>query len=48
MLPLLIKRVGLDPAAACGPILTTVVDTLGFFMILGIASLFVARHAAAG
>lgn len=37
MLPLLAKRLGVDPAATSGPILTTVADTSGFFMVLGIA-----------
>ena len=37
--PLLMKRFGVDPAVASGPILTTVTDMCGFFLVLGIASL---------
>ena len=36
-LPLLLKRVGIDPATAAGPILTTVVDTGGFSLVLSLA-----------
>ncbi|GAG23820.1 unnamed protein product, partial [marine sediment metagenome] len=38
-LPLLLKRIRLDPVIASGPILTTVVDTGGFFMVLSFAAL---------
>jgi magnesium transporter len=38
-LPLALKRLGLDPAAASGPILTTVVDTGGFFLVLSLAAI---------
>jgi magnesium transporter len=38
-LPLALKRAGLDPAAASGPILTTVVDTGGFFLVLSLAAI---------
>lgn len=37
LLPLISKRLGLDAAAISGPVLTTVADTSGFFMVLGIA-----------
>ena len=37
--PLLLKRFGADPAVASGPILTTVTDMCGFFLVLGIATL---------
>ena len=37
-LPLALKRMGLDPAAGSGPILTTVVDTGGFFLVLSLAA----------
>jgi magnesium transporter len=37
-LPLALKRMGMDPAAASGPILTTVVDTGGFFLVLSLAA----------
>lgn len=38
-LPLLMRRLKLDPALASGPILTTVTDMCGFFLILSLASL---------
>lgn len=39
LLPLLLKRLKVDPALAAAPILTTVTDASGFFLILGIATL---------
>ena len=36
--PLLLRRVGVDPALASGPILTTVTDMCGFFLVLSLAS----------
>ena len=36
--PLLLRRFGLDPAVGSGPILTTVTDMCGFFLVLGLAS----------
>ena len=36
--PLLLKRAKVDPALAAGPILTTVTDMCGFFIVLTIAS----------
>lgn len=39
LIPLLLKRWGMDPAIASGPILTTVTDMCGFFWILGLATL---------
>ena len=36
--PLLLKRFGVDPAVASGPILTTVTDMCGFFLVLSIAT----------
>lgn len=38
-LPLLLKRLRLDPAIASGPILTTILDTGGFFIVLSLAAL---------
>ena len=38
-LPLILKRIGYDPALASGPILTTITDMLGFFLALTFASL---------
>jgi magnesium transporter len=37
-IPLLLKRLGKDPALASGPILTTVTDMCGFFIVLSFAS----------
>ena len=37
--PLLLKRLGVDPAVASGPILTTVTDMCGFFLVLSLATL---------
>jgi magnesium transporter len=37
--PLALKRMGVDPAVASGPILTTVTDICGFFLALSMASL---------
>lgn len=36
--PLLLKRLGADPAVASGPVLTTVTDMCGFFLVLGLAT----------
>jgi magnesium transporter len=36
--PLLLRRLKLDPAVASGPLLTTVTDMCGFFLLLSIAS----------
>ncbi|MFN3172304.1 MAG: magnesium transporter [Hyphomicrobiales bacterium] len=38
-MPLLLKRFNQDPAAASGPLLTTITDMAGFFFVLGLASL---------
>jgi magnesium transporter len=37
--PLLLRRFKLDPAVASGPLLTTVTDMCGFFLLLSMASL---------
>lgn len=39
VLPLALDRVGIDPALASGPFVTTVTDVVGFFAFLGLASL---------
>ena len=39
VVPLLLKRLGQDPAAASGPLLTTVTDMAGFFLVLSFATL---------
>lgn len=38
--PLILKRFGIDPAVASGPLLTTVTDMAGFFLVLSLASFF--------
>ncbi len=40
VLPLLIRKFGVDPALAGTVVLTTVTDVVGFFSFLGLASLF--------
>lgn len=42
-LPLVLKRLGFDPALASGPVLTTITDMFGFFMALSLASLMLAK-----
>ncbi len=37
--PLILKRLGVDPAVASGPLLTTITDMCGFFLVLGMATL---------
>ena len=37
--PLLLKRMKIDPAVASGPLLTTITDMCGFFLVLSLASL---------
>ena len=41
--PLLLKRLGFDPAVASGPLLTTVTDMCGFFLVLGLATAMLSR-----
>lgn len=38
VLPLVIKRIGIDPALVSSPLLTTVTDMCGFFLVLSLAS----------
>jgi magnesium transporter len=38
-IPLALKGLGIDPAVASGPVLTTVTDMCGFFLVLSLASL---------
>lgn len=40
MIPLLLKKMGVDPAIAGGVILTTITDVVGFLTFLGLATLF--------
>ncbi|MDH3445719.1 MAG: magnesium transporter, partial [Deltaproteobacteria bacterium] len=37
-IPLLLRRMKMDPALASGPILTTVTDMFGFFLALSFAT----------
>ncbi len=47
LVPMLLRRIGQDPATASSIILTTVTDVVGFFSFLGIAALFAPMLAAA-
>ncbi|WEX12094.1 magnesium transporter [Chelativorans sp. AA-79] len=38
VVPLLLKRIGQDPAVASSPLLTTITDMAGFFLVLSLAS----------
>ena len=40
VIPLILKRLGIDPALSGSVILTTVTDVVGFFAFLGLATLF--------
>ncbi|MBX6424866.1 MAG: magnesium transporter [Variibacter sp.] len=40
LIPLLLERIGVDPAVSSGPFVTTVTDVVGFFSFLGIATLW--------
>jgi magnesium transporter len=39
-IPLILKRLGIDPAVASGPLLTTITDMAGFFLVLSLATAF--------
>jgi magnesium transporter len=41
VLPLALDKMGVDPALASGPFVTTVTDVVGFFAFLGLAALIV-------
>lgn len=43
VVPLLMKRFGFDPAVASGPLLTTVTDMCGFFLVLGLATAMLSK-----
>lgn len=43
LLPLLLKRLKMDPALVSGPLLTTVTDMCGFFLVLSFATLVLPR-----
>jgi magnesium transporter len=40
LVPLVLARLGVDPAVSSGPFVTTITDVVGFFSFLGIASLW--------
>ncbi|MBR0597887.1 magnesium transporter [Sinanaerobacter chloroacetimidivorans] len=40
LIPLLLKRIGIDPALASAIFLTTATDVFGFFLFLGLAKMF--------
>lgn len=42
-IPLVLKRFGFDPAVGSGPLLTTVTDMCGFFIVLGLATALLPR-----
>ena len=42
VLPLILKKIGIDPVLAGSVILTTITDVVGFFSFLGLAALFYA------
>lgn len=42
-IPLVLERVGLDPALISAPVLTTVTDMCGFLLVLGLATLVLAQ-----
>lgn len=41
VVPLVLRKLGRDPAVAAGPLVTTVTDMCGFFLVLSMASLFI-------
>jgi magnesium transporter len=43
LVPLILKRFRVDPALASGPILTTCTDMCGFFLVLNLATLAMAK-----
>jgi len=43
LLPLVLKRMKLDPALVSGPVLTTVTDMCGFFIVLSLATVLLGR-----
>jgi len=40
LIPLILNRLGVDPAVSSGPFVTTVTDVVGFLSFLGIATLW--------
>ncbi|TVS21066.1 MAG: magnesium transporter [Planctomycetaceae bacterium] len=48
LMPLVMKRMNIDPALASGPILTTITDMTGFFFVLSLATLVLAQLVGGG
>ena len=48
VVPLALRKIGLDPAMASGPVVTTIVDLFSFFIVLLFATLLVSRITAHG
>lgn len=46
--PLLLRKIGLDPAMASGPVVTTVVDLVSFLVVLVLATAMLSRLVATG
>jgi len=46
--PLILKAFRVDPALASGPVLTTITDMCGFFLVLGLASLMLPQLTGSG
>ena len=44
VVPLVLRRLGTDPALAAPLVVTTLADMCGFFLILALATFFVTRH----
>ncbi len=42
-IPLILKKMNIDPALASGPILTTITDMIGFFLTLSFASIAISQ-----
>jgi magnesium transporter len=40
LIPLMLRRLRIDPALAAAPMLTTITDMCGFFLILSMATFF--------
>ena len=45
-LPMILKRMGIDPALAGGVVLTTITDVVGFMAFLGLATILLLQPVA--
>jgi len=45
LIPLVLKRFGMDPAIASGPVLTTITDICGFFFVLAFTTVMLSKIA---